>query len=304
MTKRIFITGASGFIGQALVKKLREKNKKLIGLSRNKARSRKLEKIEWVFADIRDNCWHDKIKGCDVVIHLAGVLGYKQIPFKERLSIELDGTRNLVKAVEKWKVNYLVYISTAYSDLGTDYAKAKNICKRYVLDEIKKCLPATVVSPVIVYGPGNDANFSRIIKAVKDSRFVFVGNGRNKWSLIYIDDLVNALVLIINNKKIFLGKEVVISGYNISLRKLVDTISASAQVDKPKIYLPKIPMMFLGRMLYLLSKTGISVPFNYDAILNLVSSRNYKTDRELTKLGFKPKTDFNKGIDMTLNEKY
>ncbi len=274
MTKT-FVTGGTGFIGSAVVKRLRDEGYQIITLK----------------GEIRNPSWIKKAKGCDFILHFAGVHGFRRMPFKERLSIELGGTKNLVKAV-KISGAKLIYLSTAYSNMATDYAKTKNIAKKYLLKEIKKGLPATIVCPVSVYGPGPDKNIRRLINLVLTGRFFFVGNGKNTWHFIYIDDLVEAIILIIKNFNKTNGETYIISqGKPIQLIKLVDLIAKEAGIKVRKIFLPKTLMKVLGKI------------FFRDAVTNMTVSQNYPLSRGLINLGFRPKVGLVEGIRKTLDEK-
>ncbi len=303
--KKAFVTGASGFIGQALIKKLIMEGWSVVGLAKDKRKTKNLDikGVRWIYGDIRDIKWHRFVKGCKVFVHLAGIHGYIKIPFAERLSVELKGTENAIKACKNAKVRHFVYVSTAYTHISTDYSKAKNIAKNFVKKEIERGFEATIVCPVVVYGPGNDTNFSRLYEVIKRNRFFFIGEGKNRWNLIYIDDLMNALILIIRNRKLSLGKIFIVSDKPVSVRKLVGIISKEMGVETSNLHLPLTPMMIIGFVFGIFSKLGISVPFTKDTIYNLASSQSYQTSNLLYKLGFKQQIDIGEGIAKTLNEK-
>lgn len=90
-----------------------------------------------------------------MLIHAAGAHGYLRMPWKERVAIELTGTKNVIKAVERYRVSYIIYISTTYAALATEYGRAKRLALAWLKKRMDQTLPATVICPVTVYGPGD-----------------------------------------------------------------------------------------------------------------------------------------------------
>lgn len=300
---RAFITGGTGFIGQALIKRLIADGWQVVALARSEKKAKKmnLSKIEWCFGDIRERDWHQSVLGTDVFIHLVGVHGFLRMPYKERLAVELEGTKSAVAAAKQTGVVHFIHLSTAYTDIGTDYSRAKKITQQWLEKAMRKGFPATVVCPVTVYGPGDLANLHRLFISVAKGRFFFIGSGENTWQLIFIDDLLGGIAKILTKKRKAVGKVFILAGPKlVSLKDLVKTIAQETSVSEPRIHLPQKPMLVMGRAFSFVSKVGLPVPFTADTIRILAAEQSY-CPREAGKiLGFKPKTDLAIGIKKTV----
>lgn len=300
--KKAFVTGGTGFIGQALIRRLMNKGWQVTALAQAKEKTTKdgLKKVDWCFGDIRSSGWHPYVKKASVFIHLVGIHGYHPISFKERLSVELEGTKNAILASQKAKVPHFIYVNSAFADANTDYGRTKKKAKDWVEAKIKKGLPATVVCPPTVYGPGDLVNFHRLFFAVARGRFFFVGSGKNTWQLIYIDDFINFLLRIMKRKKQFLGEILVLPGESVSLQKLVAIIAQETAVNPPKIHLPPIPMLIVGYFFSFFSHLGLPVPFTKDTILMLTGSQNCQVNKLKGTLSLQTQTNLPTGIKKTV----
>lgn len=299
--KKAFITGGTGFIGQALIKRLIKNRWKLTVLVRSKEKAQiiKNPNVEIVLADIKDLSWQGKVKGCEVFIHLSGLHGSLKIPWQERLAVELDGTKNAISASEKAEVKHFIHISTAYTKLPTLYGKAKKITESWVEQQIKKGFPATIVCPVTVYGPGDLVNLYRLFKAVNKRRFFFIGNGENLLQLIHIDDLTFALEKIMNQPKT-VGKKIILGAETVSWKEFVGKIAEIEGVKKPSIYLPKLPFLISGKLFSWFSQKNIPVLFTEDTVITLTSQQLFDLKPGNKLLGLKPKTPLDENLRKTI----
>lgn len=302
--KKIFVTGGTGFIGQVLIQRLLLEGWKVVALARNteKTKEVKHEGLEWVIGDIRESSWHQYLAGCDTVVHLAGNLGSLKLSWSERLSIQLDGTENVISAAKKVKIGHFVHISTAYTEFGTEYARAKKMGQKLVEQEIKKSFPATIICPVTVYGPGDLNNLYRIFQAISRQRFIFIGNGNNPVNFIFIDDLINGLIRVINNKKRVIGQILILGDEDFySWKEFGFLIAKKEGVKGPSIYLPKALMVFFGHIFSLLSQLGIPTPFTLDTIRSLTFNKTFDIQTSQKLLNFKPKISLEEGVEKTVN---
>lgn len=299
---RVFVTGGTGFIGQAVIKRLLKNDWQVVALARSKkkAKTTGLKGLRWVFGDIRDDSWYQYVVGCEVFIHLVGVHGYKRMSYQERVAIELGGTQNAVTVAKQAGVVQFVHVGTAYDEMKTEYAKAKKLTKQWVKKQTSQGFPATIVCPATVYGPGDLVNFCRLFEAIKTNRFVFVGKGENTWRLIYIDDLVDFLIQILKNRKKSLGVVFILTGKRpIALKNLVKMIAKETGVPEPRIHLPQWLMFLAGGIFSFMAKVGLPGPFTLDTVRTMVSEQKGHSSKALKILGFKAKTDLALGIKQT-----
>ena len=211
--KRIFITGATGFIGGRLAERfILEHGLQARALVRNFARASRLARlpVEMVGGDILDpESLIQAISGCEVVFHCAyGNTGDSR--FQRRVNVE--GTENVIKAALKHEVQRFVHISTVsvYGpcangevDETRPYKYSKNVYADSKIDAEKLAfryhreqdLPLVVLQPTVVYGPYAPSWTIGPVQQIKSGRLILVEGGVGCCNSLYIDNLVDALYL-------------------------------------------------------------------------------------------------------------
>lgn len=206
--KRVFITGATGFIGRALALRLLEEGAGVVGLTRNPAKGTFLASsgVEMVQGDVTDHpAMRELVAGAEVVFHLTAVAGTSGTAAMQAVNVE--GTRNVLDAAHAAGVERFVHVSTMavygydrrgvvdetarLGDTGDIYGDTKAIGEGLVR---RADLPWSVVRPGQVYGPRSPSWTVRLFQATR--WFVpLVDGGRGACHPIYIDDLVDLLIL-------------------------------------------------------------------------------------------------------------
>ncbi len=135
-----------------------------------------------------------------------------------------------------------------------------------------------VVRPGVVFGPGEGGNVSRLIKAVKNRYFFYVGNKRTRKAGIYVKELCCAMTWVLNSQKAMANGVTV---FNMSMNpgpSIQDYVEAIANVAKIKIWIPSVPSAFLVFIAYviqgLLKPLAIQHPFDPLRIKKLIRSNN------------------------------
>ncbi len=171
----ILVTGATGHIGNVLVRKLMEIGEKVCVFLPPNESVAPLDglSVEIRVGDIRNNYEVEKaLKGMDYVFHLAGIISIS--PGKEKImyDVNIGGTRNIINACIKNGIKRLIYTSSihAFPDLPKnkiidervvidpakavgEYGKNKALATLQVIEGIKKGLDAVIVCPTGVIGP-------------------------------------------------------------------------------------------------------------------------------------------------------
>ncbi len=184
-TVTIAITGATGFVGQAVVPLLLSENNNLRILTRTKNHLWTNDRVTFIRGDLGDLVsLEDLVNGCSVVLHLAGAISAKSR--EDFFDINVSGTANLVAACQKRAIKRFVHVSSiaAREPHLSDYAASKCEAERLVAD-----MPSAIVlRPCAVYGGGDLAtlplfkNLLAKIAAVPSRR-------DNRFSLIHVSDL-------------------------------------------------------------------------------------------------------------------
>jgi nucleoside-diphosphate-sugar epimerase len=216
---KVLITGAAGFIGSHLVMRLLERGDEVRGLLLPQEPDRGLDELgmEIFRADLTD---HDTIRGvaegCDKVIHAAN----RTIDWGKRklfYSIGVDGTRNLLEECAG-KVERFVYLSSvaAYGlgvnmkdfdedtplvktgiPYGDAKAEAEQITRSYMA---KGAMDTTIIRPANVTGPGS-VWVREVLDVMGKGPLPLIDGGRWSASLVYVDNLVDGIVLAMDSER-------------------------------------------------------------------------------------------------------
>jgi nucleoside-diphosphate-sugar epimerase len=185
---KIALTGATGFVGQALLPRLIASGHSIRALTRRQQHDD--EKLTWVSGDLMDPpSLRTLAKGCDLVIHLAGAI--KGLTKDDFFTGNVEGTGYLVLAAAQEKVKRFLHISTLVArdpDLS-DYAGSKYQAEGLIMNA---GLAWSILRPCAVYGPG-DRETLPFFKAATGSMIPLPGLDR-RVSLIHVDDLVEAIL--------------------------------------------------------------------------------------------------------------
>jgi 2-alkyl-3-oxoalkanoate reductase len=206
---RALVTGGGGFLGSGIAKSLHEKKHDVTVVGRNQY-SHLPKGIKQLKGDIRDFDFLRKvIAGMDVVFHTAafpGIWGREE----DFYSINVDGTRNIIKACLLNGVPKLVHTSSPSvicgdSDLkGVDetipypedyiceYPRTKAIAEQLVTEANGLDLATVSIRPHLIWGPGDPHLVPRLLSKADKGRLMQVGSGENMVDIIYIDNAVHA----------------------------------------------------------------------------------------------------------------
>lgn len=210
--RRIFITGATGFIGGRLAEIGCQLGIDIVALVRRWSRAARLARMPVGVAhgDILDlDSLRDGMKGCDVVFHCAID---SRVGRKAHRRSSIKGTANVMQAAMELGVERVVHLSSAavysyrpgpdaatekgaYRYSGDVYCdgkiEAEKIALRYYREH---SLPVTVLRPTIVYGPfGYHTNHTATL--IRQGRMVLVDGGTGVCNSLYVDNLVEAMLL-------------------------------------------------------------------------------------------------------------
>lgn len=211
------ITGASGFVGSHLVETLvRKKTRvKLLVRSTSRLPFKPNAWMELCQGDVTDlESLRKAMKGAKVVYHLAGLLRGADFSAYERVNAE--GTRNVCRAVEEARgIRRLVYVSSLSaagpSPLGGEinesmpchpvsfYGQTKRMGEEILLSYRQK-FDFTILRPSAVYGP-RETDIFEYFKMVRQGLVVNGGDGTQKVSFIYVEDLAEAILLAAHSAK-------------------------------------------------------------------------------------------------------
>jgi nucleoside-diphosphate-sugar epimerase len=252
LKKKILILGGTGFIGYHLAKEALKKGFKVISLSKNKpVKKRYLEKVKYIIADIANkNLINKKIKeNFDYVVNLAGYVDHldKINTFKSHYL----GCKNISNFFLKKKIKRFIQVSSSMEyglarspqrenfkcEPKSVYGRAKFLSTQYLLNLYKKNkFPVTIVRLYQIFGPYQDLNrfIPVVINSCKDNKDFPCSHGRQYRDFLYIDDLIDAIFLILRNPKATGEIFNVGSGKPLKIRNIIKKILSYYKSGKPQ----------------------------------------------------------------------
>jgi len=300
--KKVLVSGASGFIGRHLCAALQRSGVQVLGLGRKDVKEGPWE--GFVCADVAQAVPGDALSGVDTVFHLAGkahALSESEQDEADYFRINTEGTRKLLEAAASSGVRRFVFFSSikamgesSQSDSDeqtacapqTPYGKSKREAELLVLEG--GFVPEPVVlRPAMVYGPENKGNLSQMIDAIAHGRFPPLPEFGNKRSMVHVDDLVAAAILVAERKESIGQIYIVSDGEPCSTRQIYEWICEALGKDLPHWCVPESILKLLAKAGDVIGRIrGRRFIFDSDALDKLSSSACYSSERIHRELGF------------------
>ncbi|MBU1120688.1 NAD-dependent epimerase/dehydratase family protein [Candidatus Micrarchaeota archaeon] len=269
---KIMVTGSRGFIGKELVKELTKKNYFVkefdLELGQDLLNEEEVRKA---------------VNGIDVVIHLAALVD--ETAGKENLfRVNVKGTENLLEESAKAGVRRFIFLSTvgvmgdikekvneeAAFNPKTDYEKSKAEAERKV-NEFQEMIPVTILRSALVIGPNK--YWKEIINLVEKG-FPLIGNGKNKFQLVYYKDLVGAILFLLKRSQTENETFIVAEEEGKSLGEVYELIQKELGIKKEIKSISPLKAKIMSKLV-----KGKTPLLNSAYIDRLVRIRDYNTNK-------------------------
>lgn len=254
--ENILVTGANGFIGSNLVKRLVEQGNMVRGLVRKTSDLSFLKDVnaELVLGDINDiPSLEIAMKGIDKVYHVAG-LAADWGPYSLFEKINYHGTINVANTSEKYGVKKLIYISTvAFHGFGKTnmdeespvpgklipYARTKYLAEKWLWDFAgSSSMKITAIRPGNVYGINDRTFIAKYIDAMKAGKFAQINGGKSKTCPVYIENLIDIITLAGNSEKADNNTFIATDGIDIDWHTFNTKLADALGIKLPKTSIP------------------------------------------------------------------
>ena len=256
---KIFITGATGFIGTQLLNRLANTEHKLFCLVRNSGKARELSKIpniNVIEGDIRDKpSILQGMKGCDWVIHLAGLYTFWEPENKLYREVNIDGTRNVMECALETNISKVIHISSVVtygrpadspfseeSQPGpvrfSQYAQTKYEGDQIVWDFYKnKNLPVVVIYPCSVCGPNDPKSSGKYVSDMIHKRLPATVIENGPLTFVHVKDVAEAIIKAAE-KTDNVGAKYLLGKGPVTFKEVNNMISEISGVPLPKLHMP------------------------------------------------------------------
>ena len=311
MTRRVLITGASGFVGGHVVNAALDSGYSVRALVRDRDRAQALEArgVELALGDLRDQAsLNAAAKDCIGVLHIAALFRETNFPEAVFNDINLEGTRRLLDAAIAAGASRFVHCSTSGvlgelkevpaseetpynpSDM---YQRSKTAGEQLALEYFRSNkISGVVIRPAMIYGPG-DTRLFKIFRLISKQRFFYVGKGDAFVHFIDVRDLARAFILALEARQ-HSGEIYTIAGERaMTLKQAADFIADELGVARPWLHLPKRTTQLLGTVCEAVcAPFGISPPIYRRRVDFYTKHRCFRTEKAARDLGFKPARAF------------
>jgi nucleoside-diphosphate-sugar epimerase len=259
MPRTAFVTGGSGFIGGALIRRLVADDWSVRALARSERSAATVQDrgAGPVLGDLENfEALNVGAGGCEVAFHAAASVGeWGRREEFERANVA--GTRNVIRACVAAGVRRFVHVGTEAAilageplvdvdetaplrpDSKADYCATKAMAEQEVRDANTEHFETVVVRPRFVWGPGDTTVLPSLVEAVRKGRFRWIGGGRHRTSTTHVDNVVEGLVLGAEKGKPG-GVYFVTDGEPVVFRDFVTELLATQGVEAPDRNAPRL----------------------------------------------------------------
>jgi nucleoside-diphosphate-sugar epimerase len=316
---KALVTGATGFTGGHLVRRLAEAGDEVRVVVRQPERAGDLRKagIDVVAGDLTDAAsLRRACEGVDVVYNIGALYRTAGLPAAAYRAVNAVGVASLVRAAADAGARRVVHCSTVgvHGDVehppaneeaplrpGDVYQETKVEGERLGGDAARETgIELVIARPTGIYGPG-DRRLLKLFGGVARRRFLMLGSGDIFYHLTYVDDLCDGFRLCATVPAAA-GRTYILAGGEVTTLKALITVTADvAGVAPPRLRLPVWPFWVAGALCEgLCAPLGIEPPIYRRRVDFFTKSRAFDISRARTELGFSPAVGLREGIGRTL----
>lgn len=309
----VLVTGANGFLGSWLTKRLLSEGHNVSALVRKNSDLSELSDVrpQYVYGDVTDpSSLIETFKNKDVIFHLAGIVAYKasERPIMEKVNVQ--GTQNVIEACEKLQIPQLLHLSSVVAvgssfkplilteessynihHLNLGYFETKKKAEDMVVQAAKNNrIRAVCVNPSTIYGFGDAKKGSRKmqVKVAQGKLPFYTSGGVN---VVAVEDVLEGILLALKNGKN--AERYILSNENLTIKKLFSYIAEFAGQKPPKIQLPNWSLHALGFVGDTLNRMNLKVGLSRENAYTASMFHWFSSEKAQHELGFKPTPSVN-----------
>jgi len=316
---KVLVTGGTGFTGKALVRRLLDEGHTVTALD-YKEGLKTQELRDWgatvVIGSVTDKVVVEKAaEGVEIIQHMAAAFRELDVPESYYDEVNIGGTRIVLDVAKAAGVKRFIYTSTcgvhgnvdnppadedAPIQPGDYYQHTKYMAEPLVLEASCPEMPCVILRPAAIYGPGDPERFFMIFKRVASGKFPMFGNGKTLYHSLYIDNLVDALMLAMEPGKGDGEAYLIADEDYVGIEDLVRCTARALGVDVKIPHFPVMPLVIAGHICEKVCRPFHLTPPIFPRRVDWYrQNRAFKIDKAKRDLGYVPAIGLNEGLKRT-----
>ncbi len=307
MPEKIVVTGATGHIGNALLRELQKQKNEVVAFVLKGEDTKCIQDLgcKIVYGDVQDiNSLKEAFRGATMVFHLAGIIEIGSTNKKKLWQVNVEGTKNVWRVCKEEKVKRLIYTSSVHAipekpkgeqiaetttfskDLVKgSYAKTKAEATAFLLSKAKEEVEIVIVHPSGVIGPYEYivSNLGQLIIDCANKKIgAYLEGGYN---FVDVRDVARGTVLAAQKGKA--GECYILAGHQVSVKNLMQQIEKITKVPAPKFKIARWFAYITGIFSECYSKIVKEKPlFTSYAVYTLGTNSNFTSKKAQEELGY------------------
>ena len=317
---KVFVTGATGFLGKAIARRLAGEGHGVTALVLPGDDTPMPAGTETVRGDITDaSTLEGRTAGHDAVVHLAGAVGYGQ-SWKRCIALNREGTRNIALEAVRSGVRRFLHMSSVsvYGRvsgvpidedsprlrIGDPYGDTKIDAEEVLADVARDGrLDLTLLRPTMIYGPGDSLFLPKLVENVRSGSARIIGSGDNRADLVHVEDTAAFVSLVLASDRARGRTYNLTHPANPTWKETLAEVARVLGAPVPAGHVPYAAAYLAAALLEGLSTLTARPPrLTRFAVRNVGRPYHYVTDRMQRELGFFPSIDTLEGLRACLEE--
>lgn len=300
---RALVTGATGFLGQSLCRRLRSAGWSVTAVARPSSDRGVLESVdvEWAVADVLDRAALEQaVRGHEYVFHLAGA-GLLDADADTVRRVNVEGTRNVLDAFRSAGAERLLFASTAGTRRRADgpatetdrarpvgaYQESKARAESLVDAVATDGGDVVTVHPTSVFGPGDERFTGRLLSLATDRKMIASLPGGA--SIVDVEDVTRGMQLAVTEGEA--GEHYILGGENLTYREALEVLAHLSDGSVPRFRVPATAIRTAGPVVGLVNAALGTRLFPVDGDMADLATRKlfYSSGKANADLGYDPR---------------
>jgi nucleoside-diphosphate-sugar epimerase len=314
----VFVTGGNGFVGRHLVSALQERGNRVRVLALPAEDTSWLEErgITVYRGDIcQPRALVAPMQGVRGVVHLAGMMDVWR-PLDQYHAVNVTGTENVCRAALAAGVRRVVHMSSSsvygmglgrpvhesipLAPFDDPYPMTKAEADKLVQQMIAEDrLPAVIIRPDQIFGPGDELHFARMADRVRARKGVIVGSGRNAVPFVYVTDVVQGLLLALDQEQAVGQAYNITSDRPLTQEEFLRALAQEIGAKPPRVHIPYRALYAAGyaaERLAGLTRSWRRPPVTRLGVAFIGTDNRYAIDKAQQQLGYTPQVGVREGL--------